>query len=97
MLAWISSIIINFVSGKPIVLSSKKLDRETILCINSRVMHLVEPVYGCEKVLYLRNKLLGNKKIKYIRRKIFGSRRHTVGQILKMTGADGEFSLSTLC
>lgn len=96
MLSWISSIIINFVSGNRLSVSGEKVDCEKILCINSRGIHLVKPECGCEKTLYLRNKLLGNHKIKYIRRKIFGSNLQTVGQILRTTGADGEFLLSAL-
>lgn len=95
MLAWISSIIVNFVGGNLPALSKKQLDCETILCVNSRGIHFVEPMHGCEKVLHLRNKLLGNKKIRYIRRPVFGSRCHIIRQILKTTGIDGEFYLST--
>lgn len=87
MLAWISSIIVNIVGGS---------QSEKVFCINSRGIHLVEPLCGCERVLHLRNKLLGNHKIKYFRRKIFGSKRHMVRQILRTTGDGGEFTLSTL-
>ncbi len=88
MLSWISSVIVTFIG------SNKHCEK--ILCVNSRYIHLVEPKHGCDKVFDLRNNLLGNNKIKYIRRKIFGSKRHIVRQILKSTGANGEFVLSTL-
>lgn len=96
MLAWISSIIISFVGGRSVSTLQNSLDSEKILCVNTRGIHFVEPVCGCEKVLHLRNKLLGNKKIRYIRRQILGSKRHIVRQILKTTGIDGEYFLSTL-
>lgn len=96
MLSWISSVIVNFVNGNQFSVDKKKTDCEKILCINSRGIHLVQLSHGCDKVLYLRNKLLGNHKIKYMRRKIFGSKLHTVGQILRTSGTDGESFLSTL-